>query len=136
MDMRTDQTAFLTSTHAIIRTHKQIQRCFICNSVMVSLTCRPLLEGSAADGAWDGEVGGPCAVPMAEGRYRVYYSGRRRTAATEDGSDGSSEGGSDSRPWEGFGLALNPAEATGQGQLFEGMRTDFQRLVPKQTNGE
>ena len=81
-------------------------------------------------------MGGPCAVPMAEGRYRVYYSGRRRTAADGDSngsssSEGSSEGG---RPWEGFGLALNPAEATGQDQLFEGMRTDFQRLVPKQTS--
>lgn len=100
---------------------------------MVSFTCRPLLEGSKADGAWDGEVGGPCAVPMAEGRYRVYYNGRRRIAADGDSnksSEGSSDGG---RPWEGFGLALNPAEAMGQGQLFEGMRTDFQRLVPKQT---
>jgi hypothetical protein len=103
-----------------------------CDGNMFTLTCRPLLEGSAADGAWDGEVGGPCAVPMAEGRYRVYYSGRRRSAAH---GDSSSEGSSDgSRPWEGFGLALNPAEATGQGQLFEGMRTDFQRLVPKQTS--
>ena len=94
--------------------------------------CRPLLEGSAVNGAWDGEVGGPCAVPMAEGRYRVYYSGRRHTAASEASSGSSSEGSSDGgRPWEGFGLALNPAEATGQGQVFEGMRTDFQRLVPK-----
>jgi hypothetical protein len=92
-------------------------------------SCRPLLEGSAEQGAWDSEVGGPCAVPMAGGRYRVYYSGRRRAAAA-DGT-GSTGSGSDGRPWEGFGLALNPAEAAGAGQLFEGMRTDFERLVPK-----
>lgn len=79
-------------------------------------------------------MGGPCAVPMAGGRYRVYYSGRRRSAVVEAagsgaGSGNGSEGG---RAWEGFGLALTPAEATREEQLFDGMRTDLQRLVPKQ----
>ena len=73
-------------------------------------------------------------MPMAGDRYRVYYSGRRRPAAADDtGSAGSKD---DGRPWEGFGLALNPVEATGAGELFEGMRTDFQRLVPKQTSDQ
>ncbi len=108
---------------------------------------RPLLEGSKEEGAWDGEVGGPSAVPMAAGRYRLYYSGRRKRAASgTGGSSGSSSGGSSSSdsgggeadgstgagaPWEGFGLALTPPQPGAGAQPFEGMRTDFERLVPK-----
>lgn len=73
-------------------------------------------------------MGGPSVVPMAGGRYRLYYSGRRRAAAD---SASRSSGGGGGRPWEGFGLALTPAEAAPGGQTFEGLRTDFQRLVPK-----
>lgn len=36
---------------------------------------KPILMGGAA-GAWDeAEVGAPCAVSMAQGRWRLYYSG-------------------------------------------------------------
>lgn len=106
---------------------------------------RPLLEGSKEEGAWDGEVGGPSAVPMAGGRYRLYYSGRRKRAAS-GGSSGSSSGGNSGSdngggeadgstgagaPWEGFGLALTPPQPGAGAQPFEGMRTDFERLVPK-----
>lgn len=104
------------------------------------VSCRPLLEGSPEEeGAWDGEIGAPSAVPMAAGRYRLYYSGRRHAAASNgtSGSAGASGRGSGSsgKPWEGFGLALTPAEASGEGQVFEGLRIDFQRLVPKQSAG-
>ena len=43
--------------------------------------------------AWDqGAVGTPCAVPMAKGKWRLYYSGRKGVSAG---------------PWEGIGLALS-----------------------------
>jgi hypothetical protein len=59
----------------------------------------PLLAPSAEPGAWDGGgVGAPCAVPMAGGRWRLYYAGR----AAVDGGDGGGTG-----PWEGIGLALS-----------------------------
>ena len=80
---------------------------------------RPLLEGSKEAGAWDAEVGGPSAVPMAGGRYRLYYSGRSAAAG----------GGGSGGPWEGVGLALTPQEPAPGARLFEGMRTDFQRLA-------
>lgn len=62
-------------------------------------------------GAWDeGAVGQPCAVAMAEGRWRLYYTGR-------------SAGPGSSRPWEGIGLALSDATAP----MFEGIPSKFKR---------
>ncbi|KAI8471882.1 MAG: glycosyl hydrolase [Monoraphidium minutum] len=56
----------------------------------------PLLAPSADAGAWDaGGVGAPCAVPMAGGRWRLYYAGRGRG------------GGGGPGRWEGVGLALS-----------------------------
>lgn len=115
-------------------------------------TPRALLEGSSADGAWDHEVGGPCAVPMAGGRYRLYYSGRPAAGpsgtSTGDESSGSSGGSSSSgsesnggssdnggttssgsgSAWQGFGLALTSKDEVEGAQRFEGLRTDFERL--------
>ncbi|GBF93562.1 hypothetical protein Rsub_06282 [Raphidocelis subcapitata] len=55
----------------------------------------PLLEASAAPAAWDaGGVGAPCAVPMAGGRWRLYYAGR-------------ASGGRGPGAWEGVGMALS-----------------------------
>lgn len=62
--------------------------------------------GAGAAGAWDGvEVGAPCAVAMAEGRWRLYYSGR--------GDDG---------VWGGVGVALSE-----DGQSWNGAPTKFKR---------
>ena len=86
---------------------------------------RPLLEGSGEPDSWDGEVGGPSPVPMAAGRYRLYYTGRPL------GNSGGSGGGSSSSgcPWEGIGLAVHPKDAPEERhQSFEGLRTDFERL--------
>ena len=53
----------------------------------------PLLAPSSEPGAWDaGGVGAPCAVPMAGGRWRLYY------AAKPERGPGR---------WEGVGLALS-----------------------------
>jgi hypothetical protein len=42
----------------------------------------PLLSASATRGAWDaGGVGAPFAVPMAAGRWRLYYEGYGEAAA-------------------------------------------------------
>lgn len=62
----------------------------------------PLLSPSTASpGAWDaGGVGGPCLVPMAGGRWRLYYAGR---AAVGDGEDATALDGR----WCGLGLALS-----------------------------
>jgi hypothetical protein len=50
----------------------------------------PLLSPSRAAGAWDaGGVGAPFAVPMAAGRWRLYYEGYGEGAA---------------RGWEGHGM--------------------------------
>jgi hypothetical protein len=59
-------------------------------------------SGSEEGSSWDsGSVGTPCAVSMAKGKWRLYYSGRKTTT---------------SGPWEGIGLALS--EEDGQpGQL-------------------
>jgi hypothetical protein len=56
----------------------------------------PLLAPSGTPGAWDaGGVGAPCAVPMAAGRWRLYYAGR---SAPGPG------------PWEGIGIALSQGD--------------------------
>lgn len=58
-----------------------------------SRAAAPLLAPSGEPGAWDaGGVGAPCAVPMAGGRWRLYYAGK-----AERGPG----------PWEGVGLALS-----------------------------
>ena len=92
---------------------------------------RALLGGSEGEGAWDGEVGGPSAVPMAGGRYRLYYSGRPRSSGGVgdiSSGEGSAARGS-GRAWQGFGLALTPKEERQKAQRFEGLRTDFERLA-------
>ncbi len=89
---------------------------------------RALLGGSEVEGAWDGEVGGPSAVPMAGGRYRLYYSGRPRSSGGASGISGG-EAGSGGGAWQGFGLALTPKEERQGAQRFEGLRTDFERLA-------
>eukprot|EP00887_Chlorella_sp_A99_P007636 scaffold20.g7636.t1 len=72
----------------------------------------PVLEASSEPGAWDGgAVGTPWAVSMAEGRWRLYYAGRR----------GAHGGG-----WEGIGLALSR-----EGELYDGAPTRFERRQPK-----
>jgi hypothetical protein len=118
--------------------------------------CSALLEGSSAEGAWDYEVGGPCVVPMAASRYRLYYSGRSRdhsesasntvTANCDAGEGTDTDQTQDSqhrddpvaqhgqeaigKPWQGFGLALTPQEESRSEGRFEGLRTDFERLGP------
>ncbi|KAL4553297.1 hypothetical protein Ndes2526B_g03164 [Nannochloris sp. 'desiccata'] len=59
-------------------------------------------QEESEDARWDnGSVGTPCAVSMAKGKWRLYYSGRKTAT---------------SGPWEGIGLALS--EDDGQpGQL-------------------
>jgi hypothetical protein len=53
---------------------------------------KPVLEGSGVAGSWDcAEVGAPYAVPMAAGRWRLYYAGR----------------GPGDSAWRGIGLALS-----------------------------
>ena len=49
---------------------------------------------SPSEGGWDmGSVGAPCALPMAKGRWRLYYSGSAASALATS--------------WEGIGLALS-----------------------------
>lgn len=61
---------------------------------------------AGGEGAWDGrEVGTPCAVSMAAGKWRLYYAGR------------DSEG-----VWGGVGVALSQ-----DGDRFEGAPTKFTR---------
>jgi hypothetical protein len=64
----------------------------------------PLLAPAEEPGAWDaGGVGGPCLVPMAGGRWRLYYSGRRASGGGGGkGSTSATEG-----RWCGVGLALS-----------------------------
>lgn len=67
----------------------------------------PIL-GPGAEGAWDGaEVAAPCAVSMAEGRWRLYYSGR------------SAEG-----VWGGVGVALSEDGETWNGAPIKFRRRD------------
>lgn len=74
---------------------------------------QPILGPSSEPGAWDsGSVGTPWAVSMAEGRWRLYYSGRQARAG----------GG-----WGGIGLALST-----EGALFEGAPSEFRRRAPKE----
>ncbi|EIE20651.1 hypothetical protein COCSUDRAFT_30400 [Coccomyxa subellipsoidea C-169] len=69
---------------------------------------RPVLK-AGPPGAWDcGGVGSPCAVPMADGRWRLYYHGLRQ------------KGGSAS----GVGLALTDKESS---EEFEGVRVAFNK---------
>ena len=64
----------------------------------------PLLSASPDPAAWDaGGVGGPCLVPMAGGRWRLYYAGRGK---------GEGGGAADGR-WCGVGLALSEEEGEG-----------------------
>lgn len=72
----------------------------------------PVLSPSEENGAWDsGCVGTPWAVSMAQGKWRLYYSGR------------STRG---SGPWEGIGLALSC-----DGQVTaEGAPASFKRRSP------
>lgn len=62
----------------------------------------PILSPSEEVGAWDsGCVGTPWAVSMAQGKWRLYYSGRSTRGAG---------------PWEGIGLALSDGgEVTAEG---------------------
>jgi hypothetical protein len=65
----------------------------------------PLLAPSGEPGAWDaGGVGAPCAVPMAAGRWRLYYAGKH---APGPGS------------WEGAGLALSQGGGDPLAQPFK-----------------
>ena len=58
---------------------------------------------------WDsGSVGAPCAVSMAGGSWRLYYSGRQQSAAGA---------------WNGIGMALN----TDDSEVFEGIKVSFKR---------
>lgn len=44
----------------------------------------PILTASRLEGSWDsGEVGAPFGVSMANGRWRLYYSGRSLLAGGE-----------------------------------------------------
>lgn len=62
--------------------------------------------GAGEAGAWDAaEVGAPCAVSMAEGRWRLYYSGRDSNGV-----------------WGGVGVALSE-----EGQHWKGAPTKFRR---------
>ncbi|WIA38670.1 hypothetical protein OEZ86_001976 [Tetradesmus obliquus] len=60
---------------------------------------QPILQPNDAADAWDaGGVGAPCAVAMSEGKWRLYYAGRRQQQG----------------PWEGIGVALGgPGEGGG-----------------------
>jgi hypothetical protein len=65
----------------------------------------PVLSAAEGD-VWDSyEVGTPCAVSMAAGKWRLYYAGR--------GGDG---------VWGGIGVALSQ-----EGDLFHGAPTKFAR---------
>lgn len=67
----------------------------------------PILEASSQEGAWDGgAVGSPCAVSMAGGKWRLYYSGK---SASGLGA------------WDGVGVALADTEES------NGLPTAFQR---------
>jgi hypothetical protein len=67
----------------------------------------PVLEASTVEGDWDsGSVGSPCAVSMAAGKWRLYYSGK--TAAGLGA-------------WDGVGVALADTDPS------EEVPTSFQR---------
>lgn len=69
----------------------------------------PVLEGSGVAGVWDeGGVGCPCAVSMAGGKWRLYYSGRPQRV-----------GGA----WRGIGMARSMDGAP----RHEGGPTRFER---------
>ncbi|GFR43367.1 hypothetical protein Agub_g4438, partial [Astrephomene gubernaculifera] len=77
----------------------------------------PTAEAEAGGGAWDaGDVGSPCSVSMSEGRWRLYYAGRRQSGTG---------------PWQGIGLALS-VEGGGS---FEGVPVSFKRRTPKPGSG-
>lgn len=69
----------------------------------------PVLRPAAEAGAWDsGEVGAPCAVSMAGGKWRLYYAGK---------------GTAGPGAWSGVGLALS------EGETFKGAPVRFRRRV-------
>eukprot|EP00803_Ostreobium_quekettii_P006947 evm.model.scf_1246.5 EVM.evm.TU.scf_1246.5 scf_1246:28421-33119(-) len=69
----------------------------------------PILKPSPLEDRWDcGEVGAPWAVSMANGRWRLYYSGKSTSAGGR---------------WEGIGLALSVAA----GPKFHGVPVEFKR---------
>ena len=83
---------------------------------------RPVLEPADTDGAWDaGGVGAPFAVPMAHGKWRLYYEGR----ATARESGASSSMTSESRRATGIGLALSGED---------GIRGQYRRRAYKPAN--
>lgn len=61
------------------------------NCIFMKL-CSAILKGSNEVGAWDHEVGSPCVVPMAAGRYRLYYSGRSSSDASHSTRSSSKDG--------------------------------------------
>ena len=68
-------------------------------------TSTPILSASCVAGAWDaGGVGAPFALPMAAGRWRLYYEGYAAEAATWAGRDGAAP--------SGIGLALSAEPAS------------------------
>eukprot|EP00884_Botryococcus_braunii_P011639 jgi/Botrbrau1/20476/Bobra.145_2s0036.1 len=71
----------------------------------------PVLEASPA--GWDsGSVGLPCSLPMAGGKWRLYYAGREARSAGH---------------WNGIGLAVGDDGAP----LFQGVPTSFRRREAK-----
>jgi hypothetical protein len=67
----------------------------------------PVLTGSGVDGTWDcDEVGAPCAVSMAAGKWRLYYAGKDAKSSA----------------WQGIGVALSQDQ---EGALAP--PTDFRR---------
>ena len=68
-----------------------------------------MLEAAHDSEAWDnGSVGTPCAVSMAGGSWRLYYSGKKQAGPGA---------------WHGIGMALN----TENSELFEGIKVSFKR---------
>lgn len=79
---------------------------------------QPPLLGPGPAGAWDaGGAGAPCAVPMAKGRWRLYYEGyaaaRQGPGGEEGGGDGCAAAGRDRASPCGIGLALGADGADG-----------------------
>ncbi len=71
---------------------------------------QPILQAAADKDAWDaGSVGSPCAVAMAYGKWRLYYSGRSQAGPGQ---------------WEGIGLALTADVGDAD---YEGIMLSFKR---------
>lgn len=87
--------------------------CNTCHATSLWLSalyaCRPVLTASEASDAWDcGSVGTPCAVSMAGGSWRLYYSGKQQTGPGA---------------WTSIGMALNTEDS----DQFEGIQIAFKR---------